>query len=137
FAQPLLVEVAGELVVIRQMLEALLLRLATGDDAPDAMHLDGPAGLVEGRIAAVMHPGEAAVLGAHAVFAVEARAARPMRGEALLAHEQVVGVEASREGAARADRFRSGNPQHRLDRAMPLDAIAVEIPIIGDVACSG
>ena len=136
-AQPLLVEVAGELVVIGGVLEAQLLRLTAGDEAPDAVHAHRPAGLVEHGRAAVMHPGEAAILGADAELAVEDGAARPVGVEALLAQQQVVRVEAAGQRAPGADGAGVGDAEHGRDRAVPGDGVGGEIPIIGDIAGSG
>ncbi len=91
-AQAPLVEVTREFVVIGGLLQLEFVRLAAVDEAPHAMHLDGTPDLVEQRRPAVMHPGEAAALGADAVFAVEGGVTGPMRVEPLLAQQQVVGV---------------------------------------------
>ena len=75
---------AGELVVVGEMLEPLLLRLALGDGAQHAEHPLRPAGVVELGGAALVQPGEAAVGETHAILDVERRAARVMGLEALL-----------------------------------------------------
>src|SRR6185437_3949198 len=135
-AQPLLVEVAGELVVIGAMLELLLLMLARRDEPEHAEDALGPAGAIELGSAPVMQPGEIAALEANAVFAVEARAARVMRMQLLLAQQQVVGVDPLGEGLAAGEHGRGGKAQI-AQRAMPLERVALELPDIGDVARRG
>ncbi len=135
-AQPLLVEVAGELVVIGAMLETLLLVLARGDEAQHAEQALRPADAVELRRAAIMQPGEVAILEANAVLAIEAVAARVMGVELLLAQQQIVGVDALGEDLATRDRRARGKAQI-LQRALPMHRIGVDIPGIGDVARRG
>ncbi len=133
FAQPLLVEVAGEIVVIRQELEPLLLRLAGGDEPHDAAQPLGPADVVELGGAAIVQPAEAAALKPHAIFAIERQAARVMRMELLLALKQIVGIDALGESLA-AREFHALIEAEHLQRAVPDNDIAVDVPDIGDVA---
>src|SRR5262249_296474 len=74
---------------------------------------EGGGGGMEGGGAAIVDPGEAAVLGTHAIFAIEGDAARPMRIEALLTKQQIVGIETTGERAAGRNHLRIGDAEHR------------------------
>ena len=132
-AQPLLVEVAGEIVVIREELETLLLRLAAGDEPHHAAQPLGPADMVELGGAAIVQPAEAAALEPHAIFAIESLAARVMRMKLLLALQQIVGIDALGEGLARGEGHALVEAEHP-QRAVPGDGVALDIPDIGDIA---
>ena len=70
-AQPALVEMAGQLVVIGELLQTTLLRFAIADRANHPEHALRPPGIVALRPAALMHPGKDAAGAAHPVFAIE------------------------------------------------------------------
>src|SRR5712691_8193614 len=78
FAQPALVEMTGQLVKIRQALEARLLRLAVADPADDAEHEKRPPHAIASRLAALVHPDKPAGAVAQTVLAVERRLAVEM-----------------------------------------------------------
>ena len=62
---------AGQLVVIRELLQAILLRLAVADRANHPEHAVRPPGIVALRPPALMDPGKDAAGAAHPVFAIE------------------------------------------------------------------
>jgi len=128
-AQALFVEVASELVVMRELLEALLDRLARGDEAEHALDAHGLAARRLGR-AAIVHPGVVAAVEADAVLAVESAAALDVRSEALVAQRQVVAMDAIGEGLA----GRHQAEGQALDGAVPFEAVGGGIPYIGNVA---
>src|SRR5690242_287071 len=136
-AQTALVEMTGEIIVIGNLLDLELMCLAAVDEAPHAMHLDRTSALVEQRRAPVMHPGETAVLGTDAIFAIEGLPAGPMRIEPLLTQQQIIGVKSPGQRASRGDDAGIGDAEHGRDRAVPSDGIGDEIPVIGHIAGSG
>ena len=135
-AQAPAVEMAGQLVVVRNMLEPLLLGLARGDGAQHAQHSPRPAHAIEFGRAALVQPREAAIAESNAIFDVEGRAAAVMALQALLPHDEIVGIDARGEALAARDRGFLGEAQHAR-RAVPLHGVAVEVPYIGGIAGSG
>src|SRR5690349_22393748 len=111
-AQTALVEMTGEIIVIGNLLDLELMCLAAVDEAPHATHLDRTSALVEQRRASVMHPGEAAVFGADAIFTIESLAAGPMRIEPLLTQQQIIGIESPGQRAPRGDHAGIGDAEH-------------------------
>ncbi len=106
-AQPLLVEMAGEFVVIGQVLEPLLLRFAHGDVAQHAEHSLRPPDRVEFGRAALAEPGEGAVADPDAVLDIERGAPGIMGLQPLLTHDEIVGMNAlGKTAAARRGRTR-------------------------------
>ncbi len=136
FAQPLLVEMAGQVVVIREPLETLLLRLPLRDDAQHAEHAGRPPEAVELGGAALVQPGEAAVAEPDAVFDVERGAAVVMALQALLAQQQILGIDAAGEALAGRDGFLVGEAEHAR-RAVPRQDVALEVPLISGIASGG
>ena len=134
FAQPGLVEMTGQLVVIRQPLEARLLRLAVADRTDDSEHDRRSTRIITTRPAALVHPDEAAFGVAQAVFAVERILAVEMPGERQLAVDQIIGMDAI--GKAASGRHLRRQIDHRGSQPpRPLNPIPVEFPGIGDIAC--
>ena len=123
-AQPLLVEMAGELVVIGEMLETLLLRLALRDGAQHAEHAARAPDRVELGRAALVQPGEAAVAEADAVLDVERGAAIVVALQALLAQQQIVGIDAVGETLAGGDGLSSVRPSMRGEPCQIMASLA-------------
>src|SRR5262249_7331853 len=91
-AQPWLVEMAGQLIEMRQLLEPELGRLAHRDDAQHAKDAGDTAAGIAYRAAAILDPVRAPVLGADAVFEVERLAVGEL-AQAMLALRQILGVD--------------------------------------------
>ncbi len=136
FTQALLVEMAGQVVVIRQPLETLLLRLALRHGAQHAEHAARAPDHVELDRAALVQPNEAAVAEADAVLDVERGAAIVMALQALLAQQQILGIDAAGETLAGGDGLFVGEAEHAR-RAMPNHGVAREVPLIGGIAGGG
>ncbi len=99
-AQPALVEMTGQFVVIGQPFEPRLLDFAVADRADEAEHGLRPAGGVALGAAALMHPDKTPAGVAQPVFAVERGLAFKMRGKRQLAMHQIIGMDAGGEAAA-------------------------------------
>ncbi len=131
-AQPRLVEMAGQLVVVGEPFEPILLRLAVADGADNAAHDARPAFVVAGRPAALVHPHKGPFGIAQAVLAVEGALAVEMRGERQLPMHQIVGMQAIGETAA--GRHLGGELDLcRSEPARPVELVAFQLPQIGDV----
>ncbi len=131
-AQARLVEMAGQLVVIRDTLQPRLGLLAGGDDAQGAAHFDRRHLGVERGGGAVMHPDHAALVVAQPVFAVIARLAGEMVAQGLEADRQVFGMDPVVETVAGLDLF-VGLAQQLLEAAAPDQGVAEDVPAIGDI----
>src|SRR5439155_24910699 len=92
-AQPALVEVTGQLIVIGQPFEARLLRLAVANRADDAEHDLRPPGIVAPRLAALVHPEKIPRGVAQAILAVERGVIVKMAGQGEPTLDKVVGRE--------------------------------------------
>ncbi len=133
-AQAALVEMAGQLVVVGELLETALLRLAVADCANHPEHTLRPSGVVALRAPALMDPGEDAAGAAHPVFAIEAGSAIEMVGEHQLPVHQIVGMDPA--GKPAPGRQLGGKFAPRVGQSSgPIEPIAVEVPGIGDIAC--
>jgi hypothetical protein len=85
------------------------------------------------NLAALVQPDEAARRGAQAEFAIERRLAVAMRRQGQLAIDEVIGMNAGREGTPGRKLTAQVDPRRRK-AARPLDAVGVEVPAIGGVA---
>src|SRR5579885_1278385 len=129
-AQTLLVEMAGELVVMRELLESELGRLARSDEAEHALDAGEPAARDLGR-AAIVHPGVFPVVEAQTVLDVEFAAALDMGGKALFPQRQIVAVDTRGEIQA----ARHPVEPKAVDSAVPFETVASGVPYIVNVAC--
>lgn len=133
-AQACLVEMAGQLVEVGQILEPLGALLALGDDPECADHAQRVATGVDLGHAAVMHPSDGAVLAPEPILAVERHPGGEMTGQRFQAHRQVAMADAGMKAVAGADRLRRGVPQNRRDRAVPANGVAGKVPVVDQVA---
>ena len=134
-AQPALVEMPGQLVVIRQLFEPALLRLAVADRADDAEHDPRPARALALRPAALMHPDEDAAR--RRAAGTRSRTDPRRRNAPASASWRCTRSSGWMRLAKLPPGRRLGRripAQARRRRAGPVEPVAVEVPGIGDIA---
>ena len=123
----------GELVVVGEIFELRLARLACADQPQDAGDRDGLSGVVIDRDPAVMDPDRIVVIVADPVFALVGfgAAAGQMPSERFCAVGRVLGMNARGERIGVSDR-RELRAEHRRIR-QPFYGSGANIPGVGDI----
>src|SRR5579875_3728260 len=137
FAQARAIIVPGQLVIAREIFEPCLVLLARGDNAQHAGKDARLAVGAEAGSAAIVHPLEFAVVGAHPVFAIVVLAGDKMVREGEPARRRVLGVEATLEGLSAAARLEAGDAEQVGGTLRPAQAVGGEIPFVENITGGG
>jgi hypothetical protein len=133
-AQARAIEMPGELVVIGEPFQPLLLYLAVGDQAEHAHQAARRAGGIELGSAAILDPDRGTLVVVQPIFALEELATRGGSRETALSQRAVLRMDPVGKTLARDDGGDIGCAKPRQDGAVPFQPVAREIPDIGEVA---